>query len=314
MGDTYTALIDTGSTNTYINNEIYEKCRQKAPVEINRTRNIILADGTHVKINKTITVHITIKDVSFKHCLRVLPQASSVIIGMDILNRLGCQLTFLNTPCPINKTVKKNEEPVKQKQQIKTPKKNNNLVPLNNLQNTVPSHRKKYPEKPQLPVNMPLTEQGCTPNNTAMSTPPGGKEKKLVKIEPKPEQKVTFNNINKRKLRNCTQEKDYFSELNTAIDTAIQQATAKFRTATYQNIEIPNPITAPTNEPVKNTKLPVPNLLNKSKTENYLKHKNLGVIPPTKGKFTYDNNNLKYNKKEYKYEQTITEIKKGKNI
>jgi predicted aspartyl protease len=95
MGSRHLGLIDTGATNTYINQHMYDACRKQGAIEKVTNRGILLANGDKAHIIKSVLVDIEIKKATFKHWVRVLPTATGTILGMDVLRRVGIEITFL---------------------------------------------------------------------------------------------------------------------------------------------------------------------------------------------------------------------------
>ncbi|XP_047998517.1 uncharacterized protein LOC125235921 [Leguminivora glycinivorella] len=96
-GTTYSCLIDTGSTHTYINETVYKACKEKKSQEQETKRRIILANGTRAQVRTSIRVEMEIKNRRLQHWVRVMPMASAIIIGMDLLTRLGVKITWPST-------------------------------------------------------------------------------------------------------------------------------------------------------------------------------------------------------------------------
>lgn len=93
-GNYYTCLIDTGSTNTYINKEVYEACKQQGVPAKQTQIGVVLADDTNASVNTCMLIDMEIRGTAIKHCVRVLPSATHTIIGMDVLNRMGVTVTW----------------------------------------------------------------------------------------------------------------------------------------------------------------------------------------------------------------------------
>ncbi|XP_061729038.1 uncharacterized protein LOC133533964 [Cydia pomonella] len=94
MGRRYRGVIDTGSTNSYINQQVYNECKNRAYQDKVKTREIVLANGIRTQAHDNLLVDIVIKEVTIRHWLRVLPSATDIIIGMDILKRLGMSIKW----------------------------------------------------------------------------------------------------------------------------------------------------------------------------------------------------------------------------
>ena len=85
----YKALIDTGSTTTYINKKVYEKCRKlSVPITYSK-EEIELADGSKDFVTKSLQLKIRICDSEIKHRVYVLPDSTTIILGTDIMKKIG---------------------------------------------------------------------------------------------------------------------------------------------------------------------------------------------------------------------------------
>lgn len=100
IGDrTYKALVDTGSTRSYISKEIYEENSKNPDKEKISRMKITVADGRTVDIEHRIYPEIEIQQRKITHELFVLPTekpSNLVIIGMDILKRTGATINWNN--------------------------------------------------------------------------------------------------------------------------------------------------------------------------------------------------------------------------
>ncbi|XP_063627002.1 uncharacterized protein LOC134798550 [Cydia splendana] len=93
-GVTYECLIDTGSTHTYVNEEVYKVCKMKGNLEQRVQRAIVLANGTKTTVRTAVLAKITMNNGTLWHWVRVMPMASTIIIGMDILRKMGMKITW----------------------------------------------------------------------------------------------------------------------------------------------------------------------------------------------------------------------------
>ncbi|KAG7301949.1 hypothetical protein JYU34_013391 [Plutella xylostella] len=93
-GKKYEALLDTGATNSYINHEIYKELLDAGAMQFDTIKKVILADGSIIEINKALTLDIEIDGISIKHQVNMLPNTKRIIIGMDILKRLGMDIKW----------------------------------------------------------------------------------------------------------------------------------------------------------------------------------------------------------------------------
>lgn len=103
---THKALIDTGSTNSYLTAEAYNQCKEAAFPEIKTQHQIKLADGSTRTIDKTIVAEIEIEGKRIKHQVHLLPTAEYNIIGMDIIRRVGGQIVWQENTEPVTSKVK----------------------------------------------------------------------------------------------------------------------------------------------------------------------------------------------------------------
>ncbi|XP_061729157.1 uncharacterized protein LOC133534084 [Cydia pomonella] len=94
---TYNCLLDTGSTHTYVNEEVYKACKEKGNLERQVQRTIVLANGTKAIVRTAVLIEITINNVTTTNWVRVLPMASTIIIGMDVLKKMGMKITWPNS-------------------------------------------------------------------------------------------------------------------------------------------------------------------------------------------------------------------------
>ncbi|XP_047999035.1 uncharacterized protein LOC125236324 [Leguminivora glycinivorella] len=100
MAKEYRCLVDTGSTNTYINQQTYRECMENGAVQEEVHREVTLANGGRAQVNTKVLVDIQIKGIRIKHWVRVLPSASWIIIGMDVLRRIGMTITLAASASP----------------------------------------------------------------------------------------------------------------------------------------------------------------------------------------------------------------------
>jgi hypothetical protein len=117
-GKEWVCLIDTGSTNTYMNKEAYEICKAQGAMEKRMERDVVLADGTRTTVDTTVLVDMQVKGATIKHWVRVLPAAAGTIIGMDVLRRAGMAITWagdtdtLTSNQSVHERHEQNEQPV----------------------------------------------------------------------------------------------------------------------------------------------------------------------------------------------------------
>lgn len=104
----YNALIDTGSTRSYVNKNIYEEFikRNLKPKKIEETA--ILANGAQIVIKEALPIQISIGTNEFVHQMLHHPEITNVILGMDILRKIGMSVQW--TPNQNEKRQKKRPE------------------------------------------------------------------------------------------------------------------------------------------------------------------------------------------------------------
>ena len=96
------ALLNTGSTISTINWELYNKIKQttKLVVNICKKKKCTLADGSTMNLETIISVPVKIDKITFIADLYVLKvDHISMIIGCDLLKKLSAILNFENEIC-----------------------------------------------------------------------------------------------------------------------------------------------------------------------------------------------------------------------
>ncbi|KAI5632301.1 retrotransposon gag protein domain-containing protein [Phthorimaea operculella] len=93
-GRRFRALLDTGSTSSYIDKEVVRWCQHNAVHGREINRKISLADGTVVRLTRTVPLSIVIAGVRLEHEMYVLPKSHGIIVGMDLIKRIGMNKLF----------------------------------------------------------------------------------------------------------------------------------------------------------------------------------------------------------------------------
>ena len=95
------ALLDTGSTISTINWELYNKIKQTTKLVVNICKKqCTLADGSTMNLETIISVPVKIDKITFIADLYVLKvDHISMIIGCDLLKKLSANLNFENEIC-----------------------------------------------------------------------------------------------------------------------------------------------------------------------------------------------------------------------
>ncbi|XP_048481355.1 uncharacterized protein LOC125489469 [Plutella xylostella] len=95
----YRALVDTGSTRSYISRNIYEENSTNADTEKVTGMRVTVADGRVMDVKLRIDPEIEIRQRKITHELFVLPAYSPpnlVIIGIDLLRKAGATIVWNN--------------------------------------------------------------------------------------------------------------------------------------------------------------------------------------------------------------------------
>ena len=89
-GYSINSMIDTGSSVSAINNDLYSKISKTTNMHIiNEYRTCILADGTYIILDKIVTLPVKLNKLTFNADLYILPvKHIYMIIGYDLLNKL----------------------------------------------------------------------------------------------------------------------------------------------------------------------------------------------------------------------------------
>lgn len=93
-GNPYKALVDTGSTRSYITSNIYYRCVNATTRVEMENKEITMADGSITDSKKALNLNIEIEEEKSKRIMYVLPGASEAIIGMDILKEIGMEIKW----------------------------------------------------------------------------------------------------------------------------------------------------------------------------------------------------------------------------
>lgn len=89
LSQRYNALIDTGSTASYINKEVYDRVIAEGYTGKKIRKEIALADNTIVTLTNSVSLPMCINGREIVHHVYVLPTAPIPIIGMDLIKRIG---------------------------------------------------------------------------------------------------------------------------------------------------------------------------------------------------------------------------------
>ncbi|XP_045782201.1 uncharacterized protein LOC123878875 [Maniola jurtina] len=87
-GKLFKALVDTGSTKTYINKEIMDQIKEYSQGIVNKKTTIKLADGSQITTDKAINLDLEVNGKVLSHQVVYLPSTTVMIMGMDLLKRL----------------------------------------------------------------------------------------------------------------------------------------------------------------------------------------------------------------------------------
>ncbi|XP_045776096.1 uncharacterized protein LOC123874648 [Maniola jurtina] len=110
-GKRFRALVDTGSTNTYINKEIMDQIQDNIKGITEKQNTIKLADGSRTKTNKVININIEANGKKLTHQVIYLPATTVMIMGMDLLTRIGLSIGWKETTCEQISTEKPEKKP-----------------------------------------------------------------------------------------------------------------------------------------------------------------------------------------------------------
>lgn len=168
-GKQFNGLVDTGSTSSYINKEVMEGMTGKSAEIIRKPKTIKLADGSITKTEKVINAEIEIKGYKLKHQVIYLPSSTTIIIGMDLLHRMGIGIDWnkkkseIENRCSFKTEIKPEVHLTSQQQNIptrlleedfekteKSPKVNKWVKNARKLKHNEPSNQKYYPRNPKM--------------------------------------------------------------------------------------------------------------------------------------------------------------------
>ena len=101
------ALLDTGSTISTINWELYNKIKQTTKLVVNICKKQCnLADGSTMNLETIISVLVKITFIADLYVLKV--DHISMIIGCDLFKKLSANLNFENEICVMKQPTVKN--------------------------------------------------------------------------------------------------------------------------------------------------------------------------------------------------------------
>ncbi|XP_061706266.1 uncharacterized protein LOC133517122 [Cydia pomonella] len=168
-GITYRCLIDTGSTHTYVNEEVYKECKKKGNPERKVQHKIILANGAKTTVWTAVRAEIKVKQVRTEHWVRVLPMASTVIIGMDLLSKIGVKITFPDA--------QEDKSDHRDETQVSVPDQGSTHPDTSNADlQTVTDRSSKLPQTPTSTEKLQLEELRKTESAKCNNSPKGNTE------------------------------------------------------------------------------------------------------------------------------------------
>ncbi|XP_069355868.1 uncharacterized protein [Maniola hyperantus] len=132
-GKTFSALVDTGSTSTFINKEIMDRIKGNVKGITEKQNKIGLADGSEINTDKLVNIELEVNGQNLMHEVTYLPSTTAMIIGMDLLHRLGLTIVWkkplrdnpsTQKPAVQNKAIRLPEQQIKY-QTVRTVKSEN---------------------------------------------------------------------------------------------------------------------------------------------------------------------------------------------
>ncbi|KAG7298863.1 hypothetical protein JYU34_017318 [Plutella xylostella] len=183
-GITYRALVDTGSTRSYISRNIYEDNSRNADKEEATGMRVTLADGRVMDVKLRIEPEIEIRQRKITHELFVLPPYSPsnlIIIGIDLLRKAGATIVWENNTENTPKEVQENnqQKPLVVAQEP-TPPSNNKF---NGPRKSKSRKHKKIPNQQHPPRY---------PDTASIQERKGWFERKMFETQNSPENDPTF--------------------------------------------------------------------------------------------------------------------------
>ncbi|XP_028172673.1 uncharacterized protein LOC114361727 [Ostrinia furnacalis] len=159
LGEKYQALVDTGATRSYINDQVYSKFvkRNLKPKTVSITAS--MTDGNTTRIKEALDLQINIKGKIINHQVLYHPQITSILIGMDILNRIGAKIEWPKDSTKqgeqvgttSRKTTEANIVPTYEMAEIPTSKKKHKIKLVHELElaHEKPIKKKDYSRNPK---------------------------------------------------------------------------------------------------------------------------------------------------------------------
>ncbi|KAJ2946796.1 hypothetical protein O0L34_g12859 [Tuta absoluta] len=90
-GKYYPALLDSGSTSSSVNQDVYDLCLKSSVPCRNLGDKFVLANNTQVSVTRSVLPTMNILGGRYCHQMYLLPDSSVVIIGMDLMRRISLQ-------------------------------------------------------------------------------------------------------------------------------------------------------------------------------------------------------------------------------
>ncbi|KAI5651495.1 aspartyl protease domain-containing protein [Phthorimaea operculella] len=89
-GKHYQALLDSGSTSSSVSQEVYDELSLRSSVQQKQgTDKFVLANNTLVSVTSSVFPTMDILGSRFNHQMYLLPDSDVVIVGMDLMRKIG---------------------------------------------------------------------------------------------------------------------------------------------------------------------------------------------------------------------------------